>query len=282
MRKLAAALIAAVPLVALAQGAPPPPAPPAAPQEPAPATAPAAQPQAAPPQAPPAYTPPPPAQPAPATPPPAPPAPPPTQYAPPPAYAPPPQYAPPAPQYPPPPTSPPPAYQPPRKQRGTWYIGFGIGGGEGSVDTTDQGTLDFKDLVGPGRDTVALNFRVGATLSPNVLLGLDMGVVSAVSDSGGADRSADLSYFDAGVMFFPMERGLYFRGGIGFSEFAQELPEGDFSANGYNVLGGVGYAFWLGRTFNLTLNLDAQRHFFDEANVEGGVAWSAWVGFDWY
>ncbi|HEY6099085.1 MAG TPA: hypothetical protein VIW03_06630, partial [Anaeromyxobacter sp.] len=48
------------------------------------------------------------------------------------------------------------------------------------------------------------------------------------------------------------------------------------------LMGKLGYAFWLGKAFNLTLNLDAQAHSFNKANVKGGSAWSAWVGFDWY
>jgi hypothetical protein len=255
MRKLAALL--AVPLVAMAQEGTPPPA-----------EAPAQPPQYAPP----------PAQPAPASPPPAQP----------PQYAPPPQYVPPPPQYtPPPPGTPPPPqpYQPPQRQRGPWYIGFGLGGGDGSLELSD-GTADFKDLVYPGRTTVAFNFRVGATMSPRLLLGFDGGFVSASSDSDGYNSSVQLNYYDVGVMFFPMERGFYLRGGLGLSSVVQEVESPftpfDYSARGFNVLGGIGYAFWLGRSFNLTLNLDAQRHTFNEDNVESGTSWSAWVGFDWY
>jgi len=252
MRKIAyIALLAALPLLAVAEEP--------APQAPAPAPAP--QPAQ--------YAPPPP------------------QYAPPP-----PQYAPPAPQpapaYAPPQGAPPAPYQPPGKRRGSWYIGFGFGGGDGSVKLSD-GTADFKDMVYPGRTTVSFNFRVGATLSPRLLLGFDGGAVGSSSDADGFESSVQLNYYDVGVMYFPMEKGFFLRAGAGLSGISQTVETGspfvpgvDYSARGFNVLGGIGYAFWLGRAFNLTLNLDAQRHSFNKDNVESATSWSAWLGFDWY
>jgi hypothetical protein len=34
------------------------------------------------------------------------------------------------------------------------------------------------------------------------------------------------------------------------------------TANGFGLLGGLGYAFWLGKSFNLTLNIDHSRQFY--------------------
>jgi hypothetical protein len=195
------------------------------------------------------------------------------QYAPPPQYPPPPQYAPPA------PVAPPGAYAPSSKQRGSWYIGFGLGGGGGTVDLVDAGRTDLAHLVAGGSETVSFNVRVGATLTPKLLLGFDGGFVGA---TGSNDTSAQLNTYDVGMMYFPRERGFFLRGALGRSVLAQTTPLGDASVAGFNVVGGLGYAFWIGRTFNLTLNADAQRHWFGKANVDSARAWSAWLGFDWY
>jgi hypothetical protein len=185
----------------------------------------------------------------------------------------------------PPPQAPPPPPYASAKQRDSWYIGFGLGSGDGRV-IFSEGTADFADMVYPGRDTFSFNFRVGATVSPRLLLGLDLGALGAVANEGAFESNVDLTYWDAGMMFFPAERGFYLRAALGLSALSQNV-EGPFgtteaSVRGFNVLGGLGYAFWLGRAFNLTVNVDAARHWFDDAEVEGATAWSAWVGFDWY
>jgi hypothetical protein len=198
----------------------------------------------------------------------------------------PPQQYPPAPQqYPPGPQQHPPPpgqYAPPAKQRGSWYIGFGLGGGDGTVKL-DGRSVDFDDMVYSGSTPLAFNLRLGATVSPKLLVGFDGGFVGASSDSGGYASTIQLNYYDVGVMYFPAERGLYLRGAAGLSGIVWDVePLGRSSARGFNVVGGIGYAFWIGRTFNLTLNLDASRHWFSEEGLDGGTSWSGWLGFDWY
>jgi hypothetical protein len=288
MRKLAALLVAA-PLFALGQESTPPAAqqpqappaaqapPPQPEQTPAPSP-PAPAPQYAPPAPgyappPPQYTPPPPQQ----------GAPPPPQYAPPPQGAPPPQYAPPPPY---PPQAPP--YQRPRGQRDSWYIGFGLGGGDGRV--SGQGdTFSFKELhFDRSPTTVALNFKVGATLTPKLLLGFDLSGVSSAVDESGVQTSVAIVNLDAVATFFPVEKGFFVRGGLGRSGLTYTVEGGgvtaETSVNGFNVIGGVGYAFWLGRSFNLTLNLDASKQWYGSSqdSPEESSFWSFWLGCDWY
>jgi hypothetical protein len=291
MTKLIAILAAALPLAALAQEAAPAqpaPAPAAAPQQPQP---PAAAPQHVPP--PPQYPPPPPQYP--------------PQYAPPPQYPPPQgQYAPP-PQYPPPPQgqyAPPPQYPPPQaapyrrpdRQRDRWYIGFGVGGGNGRVRLGGE-TLSFGDFLGDGATAGGLDFEIGATVTPRLLVGVDLRVIAASAEfrtpSGDLERTLGIVNLDGVVTFFPWERGLFLRGGIGLSSLnATEKLAGtrtDASATGANLLAGIGYAFWLGRSFNLTLNLDFSGQSYGSSenweNGEGPDASSFWtfgLGFDWY
>ena len=174
MRTLAALLIA-LPLVAVAQTPPPPEAPP-----PAPAAIP-------PPPPPPAY-----AQPA--------------QPPPPPAYPPPPGYVPAQPY-------PPPQFTLRPSGRDTWYIGFGvgfIGGGNDTVGGSQRAQLGdgLSDTV-----HVLLNFKLGVTLTPNLLLGVDICAfgVSGKYNPGSEDPSTSpspITNYDVMVTWFPVERGL--------------------------------------------------------------------------
>ncbi len=269
MGKLFASLLAMIPLVAAAQDAAQPPAQPSEPQyapPPQQAPPPAQQPPQYPPQyaPPPQYTPPPPQG----------------QSAPPQQYAPPPQYV---------PGQNPPA-QPYRRapyQRSSWYIGFGLGGSGGSVSITGKpASIYGVDSLRFKGDTFAGNIRVGATISPKLLVGFDGGFAGSDGDQtfpGFTDKvSLQLNYYDVGLMYFPADRGFFLRAAAGLSAVDWKDSVNHMNSGGLNVLGGIGYAFWLGQTFNLTLNLDAIRHKFNANGFESGTAWSAWVGFDWY
>ncbi len=286
MRTLAA-LFAAAPLLAAAQAAPPPQTwttdPPAA--VPAgPQAAPAAQPapaSAPPPQAAPSAT----------------------ATVPPPQYPPPPQAMPPAAPQPPPSAFPAPPR--PQKARDRWYIGFGVGSGDGKIADAG-GTMTFKEAhLDESPATLFMNFKVGATLSPKLLLGLDIGVISSAAERSGvstalgvADVTTSLGIvnLDAMATFFPTERGFFLKGGFGRSALtytadAKGIGKSDTTASGWNVAGGVGYAWWLGKQYNLTATLELSRQWYEGATrtgpfllpaVEDSQFWSLWLGFDWY
>lgn len=170
-------------------------------------------------------------------------------------------------------------------QRDPWYIGFGLGTGSGNV--SGQGdTLSFKDM-NAGRDptNVALNFKAGVTLTPKLLLGLDITAVRSAAAQDGIDTAIQITNYDAMVTWFPMETGLFVRGGAGLSAMVWELDTlGSSSIRGGNVLVGAGYAFWLGQKFNLTANLDYSVQAYGSSNdkPERSSMWALWVGFDWY
>jgi hypothetical protein len=182
---------------------------------------------------------------------------------------------------------PPPFATAPREhQRGGWYIGFGLGSGGGSARIGNE-SYSFADLLGRSGTTGAINFRVGVTVTPKLLVGFDGGGVGAIASS--PSEVFQLNYYDVGAMFFPWDHGAFVRAAAGRSVFAIDTDGpvlyGKGSYGGWNALGGIGYAFWLGKAFNLTLNLDYQAHFFSSSgaiDVSRGSAWSAWLGFDWY
>lgn len=207
---------------------------------------------------------------------------------------------PPPPGYPPPPPQgrPPPGYYPPQGRqyygpppRSPFYIGFGLGWGDGS--TYGQGTtFSLHDWLSPSgySDDGRLGFalRAGANLTPQLSLGFDLtGVRAFGSAFGGADAHITIANYDAVLTFYPMVRGLFFRGGMGASTLTSAshvygVPSDSVTYGGFNILGGIGYAFWLGGPANLTLNLDASRQFFSATQVDGSSFFLAYVGIDFY
>jgi hypothetical protein len=176
--------------------------------------------------------------------------------------------------------------EPGQHRRGPWYVGFGLGVGDGQVSVGGQ-ERSFNALLGRGGTSTAFNLRVGATLTPRLLLGFDGGAVAA-SASGPTER-VQLNVYDVGVMFFPWRDGAFLRGAAGASNVlvTSDGPvlSGTGTLWGGNALVGLGYAWWVGETFNLTFGADYRRLWRFRGGVEGvGTAggWSACLGFDWY
>jgi hypothetical protein len=171
-------------------------------------------------------------------------------------------------------------------RRGAWYIGFGLGDGNGQV-TVGGRSLGFSSLLGRRVTTVAFNIRAGVTLTPQWLVGFDGGAVGA-SASGPAEL-VQLNVYDVGVMFFPWREGFYLRGAAGTSNVSIKsdgpVLGGTGTLWGTNALAGAGYAWWLGTSFNLTFSADYRQLWHAHRGPDGVTTaggWSAWLGFDWY
>ena len=80
-------------------------------------------------------------------------------------------------------------------------------------------------------------------------------------------NGASFSFLVFGQNTFKVKASL--RAGGGLSNLIFEI-DGAFSASdstgGFGILGGIGYAFWLGKRFNLTLNIDHSRQFYEGGN----------------
>jgi hypothetical protein len=185
---------------------------------------------------------------------------------------------------------PPPAY--PRYarspyQRDSWYIGFGVGSGDGRI--SGQGsTSSLEEIQANGSATaLTLNFKLGATVTPHLLVGLDVSAIrSAVNDSGGLSTAVQITNYDAMATWFPAGHGFFLRGGAGITVLTLEnvFVPGTQRIDGTNLTVGAGYAWWLGRSFNLTANLDFSGQSYGSSNTrpESSSFWNLWVGFDWY
>jgi hypothetical protein len=219
-----------------------------------------------------------------------------------PQYAPPPQYSPPPEQYAPPPAQyPPPRYEPaqrPQGQRNAWYIGFGLGTANGTVED-GIGRSSFHDYFGSGAADVATYagaFEVGMTLSPKLLGGVEWTLTETVAKVGGVGANLTIQGANGVLTFFPAERGFFVRGGLGLLTYSyKDAPVTDgvnvyFMTGehfGANAMAGVGYAFWLGRSFNLTLNLEFSGQGYPADSSEAlapksSAFWAAYMGCGWY
>lgn len=206
---------------------------------------------------------------------------------PPPGYAPPPQGYPPPPGYGPPPGYPPPPPAPGRRaphQRDVWYIGFGLGWGDGSVrDAT--GTNTFGEILqGYAPRNLSFNFKIGLTLNPRVLLGFDLTAVRSYGSSSGFDVALQVTNYDVMFTYFPTGEGFFLRGGTGLADLLVDTSVGSATYSGVGLVGGLGYAFWLGRSFNLTLNVDVSGQWYGRSTVspESSRLVNVYLGFDWY
>ena len=108
-------------------------------------------------------------------------------------------------------------------RRSPWYIGFGFGGGAGNVSSWwgDQSIEEYNQMAWdpnyglPDASNLTFNFKIGATLTPKVLLGFDLSAVGSSADDGNASASVTIANYDAVVTIFPWDRGLFLRGGLG-------------------------------------------------------------------
>jgi opacity protein-like surface antigen len=183
---------------------------------------------------------------------------------------------------------PPPSYDYYGPQRDSWYIGFGLGSGNGSYKFQGERVNYLNHHFGASPFQAAFQLEAGATLTSQLLLGGEISGLVSTASSGGIDSTLSVGQVLAVVTFFPTGRGLFLRGGAGFAQISSELDDG-FSvihseANGVGVLGGVGYAWWLGRRFNLTLHGDANLHAYSGHNdaPSSSATFTGYVGFRWY
>ncbi len=167
--------------------------------------------------------------------------------------------------------------------RGKTYFGFGLGAGLGAF-TVNGDSRSFSDpLAGYSTVPLALQFEAGATLSPEFLLGGDLRLVRAQSTSKDIAAGAHMIDLTCMATWYPLQRGFFVRGGAGLTALGIKAASSDLVVGGGAVLG-LGWAFWLGQQFNLTLNLDGSLAFFPSKvdRPSSSRFLDLYVGFGWY
>ncbi len=162
----------------------------------------------------------------------------------------------------------------PKLSLGEWYIGFGIGSGQGEV-TTDAGTQDydelFESLSGNSGDTarVSVSLETGLRIAPRFFVGLHLAGMSQGGEVNGIERSIAHTQALGVVTYFPNRTGVFIRGGLGAATFNETgaIPNSNlrvnYEENGTGAMLGAGYAFRFGHTAHVTLTLDVHGAGFD-------------------
>ena len=175
-------------------------------------------------------------------------------------------------------------------QRSSWYICFGLGVGLDARYVVNGEEITFDEWL-EGTDKgpkVSINFKVGGTLSPKTLLGFDATAVRQEGTLPNVIGSIQINNYFLMFTHFPYKEGFFIRAGGGLSNiiYVIDTTSGDVSdrVSGYGLLGGIGYAFWLGKSFNLTLNIDHSRQFYSGStgDPDNSQFTIAYLGFDWY
>lgn len=180
-------------------------------------------------------------------------------------------------------------------QRDTWYIEFAVSPVAGAtVHSEDEATTIKDDFTKFG-----MQFGVGATINSKLLLGLDLNAFNATSNKRVGNvtrRSWTSSNTLAVATFFPKEEGLFFRGGLGLAQSSMEFEVDPIIGNtsterdnvhGIGTLVGVGYAWWVGKQFNLSAKLDYSEQFYNnrkihDAKLDRVSFWTLGMGFSWF
>ncbi len=180
-------------------------------------------------------------------------------------------------------------------KRDTWYIGFGIGSGVGGYEVNGQ-EFDLDQVGQPVLDPsiFTFNFKAGATLSENLLVGADISGIRSQAD--GVERitgtpvslGVELISLNVTATWFPQREGFFLRGGVGASTISANIDVGNNrykdSSDGLGILLGTGFAFWLGDAFNLSINADAHFHNYsgDTLQPNSGDFLNIYLGCDWF
>jgi len=178
-------------------------------------------------------------------------------------------------------------------KRDSWYVGFGIGGGLNKYFYFPDETSHYDNWLSGTQQypKITTNFKIGGTINPYLLFGLDVTTMDQEGNLSGTYTyySARISITNTFAMFtyFPYKEGFFLRAGGGFSilEATRSGFLGEaYMSMGYGGLAGIGYAFWFGKSFNISINMDHSRQFYtgNDAGYDRSQFTSIYLGFDWY
>lgn len=185
--------------------------------------------------------------------------------------------------------------------RDTWYIEFALFPTAG-IDIYTKGSNEEHHYG--HKDTFGLQFGAGATVNPYLLLGGELSGFGYKNEERQFDgfykreNRISISNLLGVATFFPWEKGLFLRGGFGISQAKLERKEKIFgysktyedTVSGVAAVAGLGYAWWLGKSFNLSAKLDYSEQFYnkkikftdDKVTLDRVSTWMLGIGFHWY
>ncbi len=137
------------------------------------------------------------------------------------------------------------------------YIAAGIGPGLNARFKVNGSTVTFSDQFQGTTDKsplVAVNVAsFGLALNSKTLVGLDLSAVAQAGTIAGTKTHVQITNTLAAVTYFPWEKGLYLRGGVGISNLVTVSGSQSDRVYGLGALLGAGYALQVSGRHHLTL-----------------------------
>jgi hypothetical protein len=145
----------------------------------------------------------------------------------------------------------------PNTREGFWW-GLGLGWGSASAQCDECDGEQTSGLAG--------NIRLGATLSPNILLGIETNGWYRSDD--GDDRT--LGFASLVILIYPSSEGaFYLKAGAGLATYFQETPLGELTASAAGASLGAGYEFRIGPNVSIAPFLNSLISTEAEFELEG-------------
>ncbi len=139
-------------------------------------------------------------------------------------------------------------------------FGISVGIGAGMADLSCDG-CNFDSETG-----LSGYLRLGGHLRPNLFLGFES--TGWMKEVEGADVT--LGFYSAVAQFYPnVEKGLYFKGGLGFSMSTADDGTDELKASGMGFSAGAGYDIRVARNMSVTPYLNYLRSVGSELKVNG-------------
>jgi hypothetical protein len=176
--------------------------------------------------------------------------------------------------------------------KGSWYIGFGLGSGQGWFNIDDYGDFSWDEYFDEAPSAskspkVTINFGVGAILNPYFHLGFEISAIRQTAEYP-ADQYITLqenNYYAVGT-YYPMVTGFSLKAGLGLNMFLIEADTAygsdSESYSGYGALVGIGYDFNFGSNFQLGLHADYSKHIYNDKDLNNSSFLSIYVSFYWF
>lgn len=173
------------------------------------------------------------------------------------------------------------------KKKSNWYIGFGIG--LGALQLEGESLDDYYD-DDPDADVggeVTLNFGVGAIIKEKFHLGFDGSTVRQEVDFDIGDAAYQVNNYYAALSYYPWTKGFFIKAGAGWSilvyEYDRPADDDIDRFGGFGYLVGLGYDFWLGKTFNLGIHAEYSRQSYSDSDAPDDTEFSSvYLSFYWF
>ena len=183
--------------------------------------------------------------------------------------------------------------------RNRFYAGIEIRGAWGNTPNSER-----RNTLGSltSLSTTSVVYEAGVTLNPTLLLGIRIG--NLYQDTTQREQFIEENFVDTYLLasYFPDGKGRFVRFGIGgifynysnwYSGYLDHSDDGkhlitepppdyrdNFSKAGIAGLVGLGYAYWVGKHWNITMSADLSNYFLTNENTSHVLSFN--IGTYWY